>query len=70
MSSDDLTKLKKLLEFWIDHNNEHGDEFKEWAEKANQMGKDSVYRDLTAAAKDITEANKSLARALDKLRNE
>ncbi len=63
MSIDDIEKLKKLLDFWIDHNQEHGNEFAEWANKARQMGMESVYGNLMSASKLINDANTSLKNA-------
>ena len=63
MSTDDILKLTKLLDFWIEHNQEHGEEFAEWANKARQSGIEAVYEDLMAAAKLMNEANSSLKHA-------
>jgi len=33
----DKEKLSTLLDYWIEHNREHRDEFTEWAEKAKSF---------------------------------
>ena len=55
-------KLRVLIPHWISHNQEHAEEFIEWADKAGKAKKD-----LQEAAKAVTEANKLLAVALEKL---
>ncbi len=69
MSTDDIQKLSKLLSFWTEHNQEHGDEFKEWAERARQLGKESIAADLMTAAGMMAEANKALKNAAKTLNN-
>ncbi len=64
MSQTDEGKLKTLLDYWIDHNREHAEEFREWAEKAGGMGKEAVQKDLLLAAEQMEKANESLAAAL------
>ena len=63
MSTDDILKLTKLLDFWIEHNQEHGDEFAEWANKAKLSGREAIHKDLMDAAKLMNEANISLKHA-------
>ncbi|MCX7913465.1 MAG: hypothetical protein N2511_02630 [Thermodesulfovibrionales bacterium] len=36
---DDVTKLKRLLHHWMEHNDEHAETYKEWAEKISKLGK-------------------------------
>ena len=36
MNSEDIEKLKHLLEHWIEHNAEHTAKYKEWAEKVRE----------------------------------
>ncbi|HEY49537.1 MAG TPA: hypothetical protein G4O13_05785 [Dehalococcoidia bacterium] len=65
MSQSDEDKLKVLLDYWIKHNSEHGEEFREWAEKARSMGKASVHDQLLSAAGEMEKVNESLASALE-----
>jgi hypothetical protein len=64
----DHKKLETLLSYWIEHNTEHGAEFKEWAEKAKELGGSDVGEDLLAASRQIDEVNKSLLSAAEKLK--
>ena len=61
-------KLKVLLAHWIEHNSEHADEFKEWAEKAKSLEGSDVSTELFQAAQGIEQANEWLNRALGKLK--
>lgn len=70
MADNDILKLKKLLEFWIEHNKEHADEFKEWAQKARKLGKESVCEDLLTAAQLMAQADISLDNALKTVQDE
>lgn len=68
MDDSDRKKLETLLNYWVEHNDEHGAEFKEWAVKAKGLGREDVSEDLLAAYRQIDEVNKSLLRAAEKLR--
>ena len=59
---DDLQKLRILVPHWIEHNGEHAEEFREWAEKAGDLG-----GDVLAAADLLEQANRHLQTALDRL---
>ena len=65
MGNDDLAKLKTLLGYWIEHNQEHGQEFREWAEKV--AGPGDIGEDLRQAAEEMDKASQILSRARDKL---
>ena len=42
MGMDEKAKLKKLLNYWVEHNREHSEEFREWADRAKAMGDTEV----------------------------
>ena len=42
-------KLRILIDYWIEHNSEHEQEFRDWADKAASLSTD-VTRQLQAAA--------------------
>jgi hypothetical protein len=65
MAKDDAAKLKILLSHWVEHNEEHAEEFTEWALKAKASGKAQVHDDMMKAVQQIKGANKSLLAALD-----
>ena len=52
----ELEKLKHLLEHWIEHNEAHVNTYREWASKAEALGK----KELSAILKQIAEENKKL----------
>jgi hypothetical protein len=55
-------KLRVLIPHWIEHNQEHADKFRRWAEQAEDASED-----ILAAAKTMESANRSLKTALEKL---
>jgi hypothetical protein len=55
-------KLRVLIPHWIEHNDEHADDFRRWAKDAGE-----VADDILAAAALMVKANESLAAALEKL---
>jgi len=59
-------ELGKLIDYWLEHNREHGQEFLEWAEKAKPLGNE-VARSLSAAATKMAEANQFLEKAREVL---
>ena len=58
----DQEKLRVLVPHWIEHNEEHANEFKRWAERAG-----TATPEILAAADAVARANESLAAALEKL---
>jgi len=67
---DDKRKLKTLLSYWIEHNNEHGREFSEWAERAKVFGEQEVTGNLLEAVSKMNETSELLTQALQKLQDE
>ena len=65
MATDDITKLKTLLGYWIEHNQEHGQEFREWAERV--AGQGYIGEDLRQAAGEMDKASQFLLKAQEKL---
>ena len=68
MEQHEKEKLIVLLDYWIKHNKEHGDEFKEWAGKFEDMGEEGVHDELMGAFRKMGEANELLLKALEKMR--
>lgn len=66
-SSDTLARLRALLPHWVEHNEEHGEEFRKWAERARDAGEPHVAEHLMAAAQYLARANEALQGALDHL---
>ena len=55
-------KLRILIPHWIEHNQEHADEFRKWADQAGKAAPE-----ILAAADEMIRANASLEVALEKL---
>ena len=66
MSSEE-EKISTLLEYWIEHNKEHGQEFKEWAEKMQSADKPIVSAELLQASMDMDRATEHLYKARERL---
>ncbi|MFB0557837.1 MAG: hypothetical protein ACETVY_01850 [Candidatus Bathyarchaeia archaeon] len=64
MADEDL-RLRKLIEHWAEHNDEHGGRFEEEAEKASERGLKEVADNLRAAAKKAAEVSRALRKALE-----
>jgi nickel/cobalt exporter len=67
MSNDDKAKLKTLLEYWLEHNREHSEEFKEWVEKARQMGEAEVAGEIAQVVENMEKVNEILSKTLKRL---
>jgi nickel/cobalt exporter len=59
----DVEKLGMLLPHWIEHNGEHAEEFRAWAERVGV-----VRESLAAAAELLQEANERLRQAMERLK--
>ena len=68
MAKDDAAKLKILLSHWVEHNEEHAEEFTKWALKAKANGKAQVHGHMMKAVHQMKGANKSLLAALEGLK--
>jgi len=67
MDNDERVKLKTLLNYWIEHNKEHSQEFRQWAGKAKVFGEAEAYEQMLQAAQEMDKASESLSRALSRL---
>lgn len=63
----EMAKLQVLLGHWIEHNQEHSEEFVRWAQRARAAGLEEVARPIAAAARSVGEATRCLRQALDQL---
>lgn len=61
-------KLRILLNHWVQHNREHAQEFRHWAEKAGEWGQGTVSEDILRAAQQMDKGNESLLKALERLK--
>ena len=60
--NDTTSKLNSLLSYWLEHNQEHGAEFREWADKIATEQKD-VAEQLRLAADKMAQADECLKKA-------
>ena len=58
-----LRTLKMLLEHWVEHNSSHMDGYRDWAEKANENGKNEVAEHILEAIRFMEDSNKALEKA-------
>ena len=65
--SDDLAKLRILLPHWIEHNEEHAESFREWAERARELGLEAVAKQMEVALGRMAACNQALSAALEAL---
>lgn len=67
MGIDEKAKLKKLLSYWVEHNEEHSGEFKEWAEKAKEMGEVEVAGEIMEVVENMDRVSEILSKTLRRL---
>jgi len=60
-------RLETLLKHWVQHNREHSQEFRSWAEKTKDLG-EIAHDAILAAAQQVDKANEFLLQALDSLK--
>ncbi|MHB8911021.1 MAG: hypothetical protein ACYDAA_19270 [Syntrophales bacterium] len=60
--NDTTSKLNSLLTYWLEHNQEHGAEFREWADKI-ATDQEGVAGQLRQAADKMAEADEYLKKA-------
>jgi alcohol dehydrogenase YqhD (iron-dependent ADH family) len=60
-------KLRILLPHWIEHNDEHAASFREWAERARELGLGEVAQRIEEAVERMKGCNEALSAALKAL---
>ena len=63
----DLAKLQVLLPHWIEHNAEHADELRSWADSIQNSGKEDVAKGLYAAVASLQNAGDHLSKLLEEV---
>ena len=63
--SDENLRLRKLIEHWAEHNDEHMTRFREASAEASEKGLGSVAENLNTAAEKAAEVSKLLRKALE-----
>ena len=61
-------KLPIVIKHWIEHNESHIEEYRQWAKKAEEMGMDVVKARITEAMDEIIRSNSRLGEALKELK--
>jgi rubrerythrin len=62
-------KLKVLLDYWIEHNSEHEQEFRDWADKVGSLSSEVAQQLQKAATKmaavsnELTKAKQALSKS-------
>lgn len=64
---DDREKLSIIIKHWIEHNESHIEEYRQWAKKAGEMNLAGVKARITAAMEAIIRSNSRLGEALKDL---
>ena len=59
----DEKTLKILLVHWVNHNESHEEGFREWVDKARNMGKDETANNIEKAIEYLQKANEMLIEA-------
>ena len=67
MSIDEKDKLKALLNYWVEHNREHSQEFQEWSHKARVLGETEIAEEMLQAVQAMDKAGELLSRSLKRL---
>jgi hypothetical protein len=58
---DEFKKLKLLLCYWREHNNEHAQDYRDWAEKVSALGN----RELSGILNNLSDEAKRLDRLFE-----
>ena len=66
-ASDDLAKLRILLPYWIEHNEDHAQGFRKWGERARELGLMAVAERIEAAVAQMDACKEALTAALEEL---
>jgi len=69
-ASDDLAKLRILLPHLIEHNDEHAASFREWAERARELGLEAVAKQREVAVERMAACGQALTAALKAMEEE
>ena len=64
---DDKEKLPIIIKHWIEHNESHIEESRQWAGKAGEMGLDGIKAWITEAIKAMEQSDSILKEALKDL---
>lgn len=66
----DKEKLIKMIDHWIQHNLEHANSYRDWAERAKDLGQAEVAKILEKIATETTLQNEDMGNALELLKKD
>ena len=66
--NEEKLRLMKLVEHWVEHNDDHGDRFSEEAIKAEKMGLKEVAEEMRKAADASGKVSENLLKAITLLK--
>lgn len=64
---DELEKLKTLLHHWMEHNNEHVQLYRDWAEKASPLSNRELSEILRRLSNETEKLNRLFEEAIKKI---
>ncbi len=64
---DEIEKLKKLLNHWIEHNKEHINNYKRWSDKALELNKKELSEILERVSEETGKINRLFEKAIEKI---
>ena len=64
---DDKEKLPIIIKHWVEHNESHMEEYRQWAQKAEELGLTAVKTRISDAMEAIIQSNDLLKEALKEL---
>ena len=67
MDADERNKMKTLLSYLVEHNRDHSQEVKDWANKAGELGESELADEMRQAAKAMDTAVELLNGSLKRL---
>ncbi len=65
--TEEIEKIKRLLNYWLVHNNEHIQENKRWLDKIKELGLSEISMDIEAVINNLKEANEYISSAIRKI---
>jgi hypothetical protein len=64
MAVEGKARLRKLLNYWMEHNQEHSQEVRDWAGRAQALGEVKVAEEMLRAAQAMETASGLLSQSL------
>ncbi len=64
---DELEKLKRLLQHWMEHNNEHAQTYRDWAEKVSLLDNPELIEVLRRLSNETEKLSRLFEEAIKKI---